>query len=471
MDGESGAERAIHITMLAAILLAAGILSISSFPAVDMWWQLAAGRLIAQGHGIPHHDIFSHTAPGASWIVHEWLPCLGMYLLQAKCGVIAIAAAKSILSVLITFLIYRGARIRCGNWAIAGGLAFWGFAAMRAYLGPRPLMLTLLFSVLLLNMEDGFPRRRWLLPLFFLLWANCHLGFLFGLILLGAIAIDQVYGKHAPLRSWILLWLACAAATLVNPYGIHLHETALRILTNHTAMTCIGEWLPPTPFVMYDAPFSALAISAVIIGGFIIWRRRPAECALVGILIISALKHMRQIALFSAVAPTVVAASIGYLRVRLRPWAGISLACALSLLAAALIGATLGSLAHTTVTESAIGPSYFPEKAVTFLHDRERGGVLYNEYDWGGFCLYKLYPRYRVFVDGRAEVYFGGALDDYFDVHYSRPNWRKVLTRYHVDTVLVRTEGPICRSLRYDPGWRVAHEDPLATVIIRTDRR
>src|SRR3954466_6794682 len=39
----------------------------------SFFWHLRTGEYILD-HGIPHHDVFSYTAPGAKWIAQSWLP-------------------------------------------------------------------------------------------------------------------------------------------------------------------------------------------------------------------------------------------------------------------------------------------------------------------------------------------------------------------------------------------------------------
>ena len=36
-----------------------------------------------------------------------------------------------------------------------------------------------------------------------------------------------------------------------------------------------------------------------------------------------------------------------------------------------------------------------------------------NHYNWGGYFIWKLYPQYRVFMDGRADVYGDALMTDF----------------------------------------------------------
>ena len=64
--------------------------------AVDVWWQLAAGRWIVET-GIPTTDPFSYAFPDREWIELRWLYCLGLYKLTQAFGMGAAVVVKWLL--------------------------------------------------------------------------------------------------------------------------------------------------------------------------------------------------------------------------------------------------------------------------------------------------------------------------------------------------------------------------------------
>ena len=50
--------------------------------------------------------------------------------------------------------------------------------------------------------------------------------------------------------------------------------------------------------------------------------------------------------------------------------------------------------------------SSFPARACDAIDAHDWNGNLLNDYKWGGYCIWRWYPRRKVFIDGRAEVYF-----------------------------------------------------------------
>ena len=62
-------------------LLFVAIFSLAAVPPIDpdLWWHLANGRLIVATGSIPHVDVYSFSAAGQPWVMHEWLADLGMY--------------------------------------------------------------------------------------------------------------------------------------------------------------------------------------------------------------------------------------------------------------------------------------------------------------------------------------------------------------------------------------------------------
>jgi hypothetical protein len=83
-------------------------------------------------------------------------------------------------------------------------------------------------------------------------------------------------------------------------------------------------------------------------------------------------------------------------------------------------------------------------------------GPLLNEYDWGGYLIYRA-PERKVFVDGRLFPFYPAVLRDYRDAVELRPNWKDVLAKYDVREVLLMPGKPLAVVLRED-GWKVRAE-------------
>src|SRR5262249_57141732 len=101
----------------------------------------------------------------------------------------------------------------------------------------RPWLLTILFTPLtldvILDLRAGrLSRLAWVLPAVYVLWANSHIQFVYGLLLLAlacaAPVLDRLLGRAGPVdtpgwRRLALLTGLCALATLVNPYHLRLY--------------------------------------------------------------------------------------------------------------------------------------------------------------------------------------------------------------------------------------------------------
>jgi len=109
----------------------------------------------------------------------------------------------------------------------------------------------------------------------------------------------------------------------------------------------------------------------------------------------------------------------------------------------------------------------FPAAAVNFIQSQRPPQPIFNEYDWGGYLIWRLYPDYRVYIDGRADVYGDQILEEFLHVHDGKPGWHEFLDRHGVRTVLVKPDVPLASLLRLDSGWQKAYEDQKAVAFVR----
>src|SRR5208337_430659 len=109
----------------------------------------------------------------------------------------------------------------------------------------------------------------------------------------------------------------------------------------------------------------------------------------------------------------------------------------------------------------------FPKRAVSFLLAGNYPQRIFVYYDWGGYAIWKLYPEYRVFVDGRADLYGDDLLGQFKTAVRLQTGWRDVLDRWQVETVLVPTSSALAQALLLDPNWHAAFSDSKAIILLR----
>jgi hypothetical protein len=89
---------------------------------------------------------------------------------------------------------------------------------------------------------------------------------------------------------------------------------------------------------------------------------------------------------------------------------------------------------------------------------------------WGDYLIYRLYPRARVFFDGRSDFYGDTIGDDYRVLLLAGRSSREVMARYGFTAALLPLDWPLGQILEHDPDWRVAYRDGQAVLLVRSPR-
>ena len=402
----------------------------------DFGWHLQSGRAILH-QGIPSHDIFTYTAANFSWINHEWLSDIFIVGLYALGGFTAVAAGFA--------FIWTAALIvasRCARWPVLAVAV----AAMLDTITARPAAWTaLILAVVLLAVRR---RVTWPLIPVFVLWANLHGGFVIGLMVLAAYAIRN--------RNYRWVLLGCITATFINPYGPHVYVEIWRTLTDSELRNNVVEWKP-----LAVGTLSGLYIVIYLLAGATAgWRR---EFILPSFFLFSAISSMRQFPLFVVASLGVVEAAFERMEVFLAVKSGWR-QYLLPLAALALVAAPVIKVIRHPDNQA-------PVAAVTALSTKPCTGNLYNDYDFGGYLIWKM-PQTKVYIDGRMPSWKLGG-ESYME------NWKRDLTdtvfrrtdfaRYNIRCVMVRpSRRQIVRELRAD-GWQFSVIDSQAILLRQPD--
>ena len=110
----------------------------------------------------------------------------------------------------------------------------------------------------------------------------------------------------------------------------------------------------------------------------------------------------------------------------------------------------------------------FPAAAASFIAKTQPAAPLMNHYNWGGYFIWKLYPGYRVFIDGRADLYGDAFINDFASTYYLRGHaWQSPLASWDIRTVVLPPDSPLIAALQSTPGWRTIFADHQVVVLTR----
>jgi hypothetical protein len=466
-----------------AILLF-GLLAMTARNAVDpdLWWHLRTGQRIVETGHVPHSDPFSFTRAGHAWVSQEWLSEIAFYELWKHGGAAALIVFCALLTAAGFMLLY----LRCPGkrqWAAAATAI--GALASAPTWGVRPQMFTFtLASLLLWLMEEGETKPKllfWIPPLF-LLWLNLHAGFALGPALLVAYALGLITETALGNSSWLqvrlllvrvlLLLGVCLALVPLNPSGAQLYRYPFDTLRSTGMRSLISEWFSPDFHQLLYRPLLVVWILVLIA---LATRSRPKGRVMVPLLFtaFASLDAARHIPIFVLVAIPVIAAlpcaSARFegrkrrLNFPSRPLFNAAVVTLIAVFAFVKLVVVIRS-------EGASEADLYPEAAVASLQSADYGKRLFVYYDWGGYAIWRLYPNYQVFVDGRADLYGDALLSQFKTAIQLHTGWRDVLDRWSIEEVIVPPGSALAQALLIDPQWQTAFSDSKALILSRSEQ-
>lgn len=454
----------------------------------DMWWHLRTGEIALQ-RGIPKQDIFSFTVPDNSWITHEWLSQIIMWLNYEVAGFNGLMLVFAAITAITFWLVY----LTCdGRPYLAGFVVLLAAIASAPVWGVRPQMFNLLFTAIMVflveRFREGRIRRRTLLllPLLTALWANLHSAYLLGIAVLityiagegGRLLLGRESARGldwAGVRWMALITAASFLAAALNPNGVELWIYPFFTLGSNAMQQFIQEWQSPDFHLTIYWPFAAMLALGVI---GLLWSKRPPDLTdllMFGGTAAAGMLSARHIPLFAIVAAPIVAR---YLLVGLEGTMVYSLITGepdrrgkptliiLNWVLIILVAVAAGVWIINKINgnQTAIAKRY-PIEAVDYLQQtglaKQHG---YNSYNWGGYLIWRGIP---VFVDGRADVYGDDFLYFYRRTFDLTSAWQEPLDEHNVDYVIMEESSPLNTLLAASEQWREAYRDEVAAVFVR----
>ena len=494
-------------------------------------WHIRTGQLILATHAVPRVDPFSSVA-GQPWFAWEWLYDVAAGWLDSVAGLNGVVLFTALMIAALFGWVFQLMLRRGTNVFVALVLLLLAASAAMIHFQARPHVVSWFLTVVWFWILESTEKRfadfhsdfsehsairswrlpLWLLPLLMLVWVNVHGGFLVGFVLLGIYWLGAVWqwfmfeekrfddalqkirmGRRV--RNLTITGILSGVATYANPYGFKLHVHIYRYLSNRFLMDHIDEFQSPNFHYVAQKCFAGLLLLTLvalaakkrkvsIIHGLVVLfavysglyasRNIPVSSLLLILVIGPWLSDEleRLAATLSGRGNALGQVSATFLQRmkaielslpgHLWPVAAIALTC--------WIAAHGGKLGATPLMNAHFDAKRFPVQAVNYLEKQELKGPLVGPDYWGGYLIYRLYPRVRMVVDDRHDFYGEEFLKSYLKMMHVEPGWEDFLLQHEARCVVVPKASALANILAETRCWQPIYSDDVAVVFIRTSR-
>jgi hypothetical protein len=253
-----------------------------------------------------------------------------------------------------------------------------------------------------------------------------------------------------------------------------MYSYPVETLRSRALQSYISEWRAPDFHLGRFYAFAAVLVLTFVV--LLFSRRRPRvhELLLVALTALGALHSVRHIPVFVLVAAPLISQrlrdwltgssalrAIVFPRVRTTIQAAL-LNTFLLLLATVFLGVHVSTtVRHLEETEK----KDFPAGAAAFLAVHAVPQPMLNYYDWGGYLIWRLYPDYHVFVDGRTDLYGDSFMDEYMQIAATKEGWKSKLQELGVESVIFPAKSRLVEGLLKDSAWQQVYKDEQAVVM------
>jgi len=438
-------------------------------------------------------DPFSFGSGRGGWLNHEWLTEILFYLVSQAAGLDGLFLLRTLL-VVLAFAVLPLWSARRANvsapWASALILGCTAAAEGWAFFDARAYLITYLgLAGTLFLASETLRTGEWRflvpVPVLTVFWANCHGGFILGPTVLLLAASGCLIPPRSTRLAGVLALVGAGTLALCaigTPFGPEILGFPFSLIGRSAFTLGLNEWARPdlhrqvaflgllsvaiTLSPRLDWP-RRLWLACFLAAGLLAWRHAPLGALVAAFVLPRALPRWRShsdwIARLAVIGWVVALLGMSWVvSVRLR-----------------------GGAAEWTLLRT-----HFPVAAARFL--QANPGLprdLVNPYEWGGYLEWTVWPKHRVFIDGRANtVYSQRRYAEALAVQFGEPwvraldraglgtvlaedrDWEDILERHGVRLVLcTRRQGDLVARITHSPRWFEVYRDPLAVIFLKAD--
>ena len=486
-EGKRGAKAGFYLLIAVLALAAAAKVILYDTLDPDLFWHLkVADQLAALPFPHPIVDQLSFASIKSAWTPYSWLAELMQKDVWDTGGYRAAVAAQAALAagiVAILALIAIETTRACFGRPRYLAAAVATFAAeflSLPYLSFRPVTFAvlLLAGIAWLLQRDRRMNHQskpvWLVPPLTALLANIHLYVVFAPAAVAALLLGA-WRKKQNIRRNATLFLATTVASLMTPMLPGVIASAYRYQYQDTmvASTTIAEM---QPFWHGPLGYASAAVALGVIFLALLNRRRLSTAQWIALIVcIALLARMGRMATIFAIfaAPTL---AVTLPKLRDAALARRSMLCIVATFAilecVRIVAAFPSSEMSLSQWLNRMGPEAggYPTAAAEFVQDRipPRTHRIICEFTWGGYLEWRLNQNdadhWQVLMDGRTQLF----TDNFWkSLYLGTPAQRRAyLSHIEADAAVLPTRNSSFRDDLISLGWKTAHSDPWAQVLI-----
>jgi hypothetical protein len=462
----------------------------------DLGRHIKNGEMILQGHfEVLNANTYSYTQPGFPVINHHWGSGVVFFLIHKFAGFSGLSIFYILASPGAFLLLFRLTEEESGSGiAVPVSLLLIPLIAERFEI--RPEVFSYFFSAvffwILWHYKAGKRSELWLflLPILQFIWVNLHIYFILGPALIGIFLVSEFAENlntiNIKVRKLGFTLFFTIFACLLNPFGLKGALAPLKIFENYGYRLVENQsvrfldklGLMNPNLMLFKIAFAVLFLSFVLV---LITNRRNFSIIylfLGAVLGTMAWLALRNLTIFGLFALPIISYNIKQgltAKIRTGPYAAISII----LLSLVIFASAMHSHYHRLYlfNEFPLGlKTGVNSSAEFFIGENLRGPVL-NNYDIGGYLIYHLYPREKVFVDNRPEAYPASFFKDiYVPLQESRPIFKEQDMLHHFNAIFFSWHDATPWGQKFiidrvsDPAWAPVFADQYAIIFLKRNK-
>lgn len=503
----------------------------------DLGRHLALGKIIWQTKQIPHTNLFSYTNPTFPFINHHWLFEVFAYLITSFFGISALLWMKVLLILVSVGIVVKLSAKQAGIFAtIVAATIVSPLFLERSDIRPE-LFGYLFFSIILYVLLSDFktrhssemilpypyllPTNYYLLPLIMLLFVNTHVTFVFGAFLIFLIFLKfrfylklrlpranassepksaEAKNKFAS-RSLITKefrggglkienlkfftpFILSFFVLFINPNGVSGVLYPFRIFQNYGYSIAENQnifflsSISHNPIIKYFFLLTPLFVLTIIA---LLLTKKWVKTILFVVFLILAVCQIRHLSFFGLIGIPIIAYAISaFLNHRTIHFTQHRHIVATLSTAAILLGMTLIFFNNVYFQTFDINKSFGlgfaidAQRAADYITSHKLPKNIFNNFDVGGYMIYRLYPTYRLFIDNRPEAYPAEFFQNtYIPMQENRQIREAVFKKYDINTIVFAytDQTPwgqtFFKDILNDLEWHLVYADSSVIVLTR----